>query len=320
MSAASELIASLQTYALDAFNKADIRAGGLNNASFANQPLVFARPLTQYQTVPAPSVPSIPPAPTPAQLAMNFDAALVQVKGVVDSLQDSWLMTYFPAAMPTGFDPLMAQIIDGTIITEAMQEILWERAKQQGLRDVARFEDEAVSRWASRGFSMPGGVLNNQLIMKQQELLHMNAGFAAQQAIKAIDLQVEQTKFAAQIGTQLRLGLINALAQLTDAYARLPQAAADYAGAVARAQQAAYAAISDYYRMIITSSELSLRANIANADNDMKYISTAGSFIGGIIRANVDAQVAGVNVYAQSAAAALSGLTGVATVASTSTS
>lgn len=318
MSAAGDLITSLQGYALNAFNKADVVAAGLPASTFANQPLVFARPLTQYRTIGAPSVPSVPPAPTPAQLTMDFDAALVQVKGVVDSLQDSWLMTYFPAAMPTGFDPLMAQILDGTIITEAMQEILWERAKQQGLRDVARFEDEAVSRWAARGFSMPGGVLNNQLIMKQQELLHMNAGFAAQQAIKAIDLQVEQTRFAAQIGTQLRLGLINALAQLTDAYARLPQAAADYAGAVARAQQAAYAAISDYYRMIITSSELSLRADIANADNDMKYISTAGAFIGAIVRTQSEATIAQTNVYAQSAAAAVSGLTGVATVASAS--
>lgn len=317
MSAAGDLITALQSYAVNAFNKSDVLASGLNTASFANQPLVFARPLTQYQTIPTPSVPVVPPAPTAAQLAVNFDAALVQVKGVVDSLQDSWLMTYFPAAMPTGFDPLMAQILDGTIITEAMQELLWERAKQQGLRDAARFEDTMVSQWASRGFSMPGGVLNNQLIMKGQELLHMNAGFAAQQAIKALDIQVEQTKFAAQIGTQLRLGLINGLAQLVDAYARLPQAAADYAAAVARAQQAAYLAIADYYRMIISSSELSLRANIANADNDMKYVATAGAFIGSVIRSNVDAQVAAVNTYAQAAAAAVSGLTGVATVAST---
>lgn len=316
MSAASDLILSLQGYAQTAFNKADIVAGGLPAAAFANQPLVFARPLTQYQTIPAPSIPSVPPAPTADQLTVDFDAALVQVKGVVDSLQNSWLMAYFPAAMPTGFDPLMAQIISGTIITQAMQDLLWERAKQQGLRDAARFEDTMVQQWASRGFSMPGGVLNNQLILKQQELLHANAGFAAQQAIKALDIQVEQTKFAAQIGTQLRLGLINGLTQLVDAYARLPQAAADYAAAVARAQQAAYLAIADYYRMIISSSELSVRANIANADNDMKYVATAGSFIGGIVRAQVEATVGQTNVYAQSAAAALSGLTGVATVAS----
>lgn len=317
MSAAGDLIAALQSYAVSAFNKADVIAGGLPASTFANQPLVFARPLTQYKTIPTPTIPTVPPAPTAAQLTMDFNAALVQVKGVVDSLQNSWLMQYFPAAMPTGFDPLMAQIINGTIITQAMQELLWERAKQQGLRDAARFEDTMISQWASRGFSMPGGVLNNQLILKGQELLHMNAGFAAQQAIKALDIQVDQTKFAAQIGTQLRLGLINGLTALTDAYARLPQAAADYAAAVSRAQAAAYAAISDYYRMIISSSELSLRADIANADNDMKYVATAGAFIGSIVRSQAEATIAQTNVYAQSAAAALSGLTGVATVAST---
>lgn len=319
MSGASDLLASLQAYAQNAFNRADFLATSQIPAAYqVNQPAVFARPLTQYGTVATPSVPAIPPAPTAAQLSVNFDAALVQVKGVVDSLQTSWLQQYFPAALPTGFDPLMSQIVSGAIITQSMQDILWERAKQQGLREAARFEDEQVKQWASRGFSLPGGVINMQLLVKQQELLHMNAGFAAQQAIKALDIQVEQTKFAAEIGTKLRLGLIDGLSRLVDAYARLPAAAAEYASAVARAQQAAYAAISDYYRMIISASEISLKANMANADNDMKYVASAGQFIGSIIRSQVDASIAQTNVYAQSAAAALSGLTGVASLTTTS--
>lgn len=315
MSTAGDLIASLQQYAQNAFNRADFIATSQIPAAYqVNQPAVFARPLTQYATVGTPSVPAIPPAPTAAMLAVNFDAALVQVKGVVDSLQTSWLQQYFPAALPTGFDPLMAQIISGQIITQAMQDILWSRATAQGLREALRFEDEMVKQWAYRGFALPGGVVNMQLLVKQQELVHMNAGFAAQQAIKALDLQVEQTKFAAEIGTKLRIGLIDGLAKLVDAYARLPAAAAEYASAVARAQQAAYAAISDYYRMIISASEITLKANIANADNDMKYVASAGQFIGNIIRSQVDASVAQTNVYAQSAAAALSGMTGVASI------
>ena len=316
----STLITSLQTYATNAFSKADFIAANLPGFSNSGQPLVFARPLTQYGTVKSPIIPTIPPAPTVAQLAVDFGAALAQVKGVVDGLQNSWLMTYFPAVLPLGLDPLLSQITNGTIITQAMQDILWERAKQQGLREAARYEDAMVSQWASRGFSLPGGVVANQLLVKNQDLLHMNAGFAAQQAIKALDIQIEQTKFAAEIGVKLRLGLIASLTGLVEAYTKLPLAAAEYAGAVARAQQASYAAITEYYRMLLTSSEITLRADMANADNDMKYIATAGTFIGGIVREQVAAAIAETNVYAQSAAAAISGLTGVVSQVNTSTS
>lgn len=314
MSEASDLIDHLKAIADDAFVRSAQVANHLPDTTRTQQGNLYARDLTQYRNVYAPTVPNIPAPPDPSTLMVDFDGTLTKVKLVVDSLQTSWLMQYFPATLPSGLDPLMAQILGGEIITAAEQEILWERAKEQGLRDSLRAQNEIISEWAAKGFSLPGGVVTGLLQVQQQDLFFANADFAAQQAIKAIDLRVDAVKFAAEIGTKLRLGLIDALTRLVDAYARLPSAAAEYASAVANAQRSAYEAVAAYYRALIESSDLTLRADIANSGNDLAYINAAAGFIGTAVGHQVEAAVAETNVFAQTAAAALSGLNGVASV------
>jgi hypothetical protein len=222
-------------------------------------------------------------------------------------------MEYFPAAMPGGLDPLMTTILNGEIVSGVTQEIMWERAKAQGIRDAARAESEAVAQWASRGFSLPGGALNKQIMMVQQDLMFTNADLAAQQALKALDLQVDAVKFAADVGTRLRLGLVQGLTGLITAYSRLPSAAADYASAVAKARRDAYGAIAEYYRAVIAGSEMTLRADIANAENALKHLQIVASYQGQFGANQVNARVAAVDTFAKTASAALSGLNGVAT-------
>lgn len=313
MSEASELINTLKELSLSAFNQAASRADGLNAAGYQTYPFRnhYGIEAADYSTILAPVV-NIPPVPTVDGMIVDFDAALAQVKAVVDSVEDSWLMQYFPAAMPDGFDPLMTQILNGAIVTDAMQELIWERAKGQTQREAARVEDEAVSQWASRGFSLPGGVVVKQTQMIQQELFFANAALAAQQAIKALDLQVDAVKFAAETGTKLRLGLISGLTELISAYSRLPQAASDYASAVANARRSAYGAISEYYRTVLAGSEMTLKAGMANADNALKHLQTVAQYQGQFGANQVHARVAAVDTFAKTASAALSGLNGVA--------
>lgn len=256
----------------------------------------------------------LPSGPDVSALNVDFDAALQQVKGVVDSVQTSWLMKYFPASMPNGFDPLMQLILAGTIVTPAMQEIMWERAKQQGMRDAARVQDEAVVQWASRGFSLPGGAINTTLNRSNQDLFFANADFAAQQAIKALDMQVDAVKFAAEIGTKLQLGLINGLTELVNAYARLPSAAAEYASAVANARRSAYGAVSEYYRLYIENAGLSLKADEANADMHHRYLATAASFMGATMGSHITAVTSAVDSYARTAASTIGGLNNVSSI------
>lgn len=314
MSEASDMVNYLK-------DQAAVAAGGaLSEAlQLANQESASLRAGTYalgalIPTVPAANVPTLPPPPGASTLAVDFDAALAQVRGVVDALSGSWLMQYFPAAMPDGFDPLMDLVLNGAIVSDAMQEIMWERAKAQTARDAARFEDEAVAQWASRGFSLPGGVINKQIQRKNQDLFFANADLAAQQTIKALELQVDAAKFAADVGTKLRLGLIDGLTRLVSVYAQLPVAAANYAAAVAEAKRAAYTAIGEYYRAVIAASDITLKPSIVNAELMQRYVGDLVQVSGTAMGHQVHAAAAGTNALAQVASASLNGLNGVAAV------
>lgn len=314
MSEASDMVNYLK-------DQAAVAAGGaLSEAlQLANQESASLRAGTYalgalIPTVPAANVPTLPPPPGASTLAVDFDAALAQVRGVVDALSGSWLMQYFPAAMPDGFDPLMDLVLNGAIVSDAMQEIMWERAKAQTARDAARFEGEVVSQWASRGFSLPGGVINKQIQRKNQDLFFANADLAAQQTIKALELQVDAAKFAADVGTKLRLGLIDGLTRLVSVYAQLPVAAANYAAAVAEAKRAAYTAIGEYYRAVIAASDITLKPSIVNAELMQRYVGDLVQVSGTAMGHQVHAAAAGTNALAQVGAASLSGLNGIASV------
>ena len=111
----AQLTSSLPPAASDGNNEAQ---------SFANQ---FIKSPDNIKDV---SI-SLPPAPSLDNLLVDFQGALNQVTAVVDGLQHSWLLQYFPASIPGGIDPLLTMIASGTIVTDSMQEIFWSRAKGQ---------------------------------------------------------------------------------------------------------------------------------------------------------------------------------------------
>lgn len=282
-------------------------AGNTEAQGFAAQ---FIKPPLDIANIPI----NLPPAPSPDNLYIDFAGALNEVEGVVNGLQYSWLMKYFPASLPGGLDPLLNMIASGTIVTDSMQEIFWSRAKSQTQRDAARYEDEAVTAWASRGFALPGGVINKQISRKNQDLFNANADLAGQQAVKGLEIQIDSVKFAAEIGTRLRLGLISGITGLVDAYARLPSAAAEYAASLANAKRAAYAAIQEYYKTLISVSQIQVNVAEKNVDNQLRYAEIQAGFISQHTNSYIQATEAATDVYARNMAAALAGVNNVTAI------
>lgn len=252
-----------------------------------------------------------PPVINQNDIDGDFDGTLTKIKTFIDGLQNSWLMKYFPASLPDGLDPLLEMITNGTIVSDALQEIMWERAKQQTSRDARRSKQEAISQWAGRGFSLPGGVMTARIDMINQDLQFTNADLAAQQAIKALDIQVDTVKFAAEIGTQLRLGLINGFTALFTAYARLPSNATEYATGIANAKRTLYSAQNDYYRTLIDNANLTLQADQSNAELHQRYLATSAGFMGQYMSTQVQAATSATQAYANVAAQTLQNVSSV---------
>lgn len=231
-------------------------------------------------------------------------------KTFLDGMNNSWVMKFFPAAVPGGIDTLL-QAVTQSLVPEAIQEIMWSRAKAQGMRDNARFEDEQVTTWASRGFSLPSGVLANQLMMKQQQLAYTNADLAAQQAIKALDIQIDGIKFAADLSVKLQLGLINGMNGLIDAYNKVALAEMDHNAAMTNATNQLFGGVTAYYDTLVKSAATDTQSTLGRADIGIKQDNILQQAWSNLVREKTTAALTSAQVFAQISNSALGGLHGV---------
>jgi hypothetical protein len=265
---------------------------------------------TQVYTLPNNIVSTIQTAMQMYPLGTNY------AKTFLDGMNNSWVMKFFPAAVPGGIDTLL-QAVTQSLVPEALQEIMWSRAKAQGMRDNARFEDEQVTTWASRGFSMPSGVLANQLMMKQQQLAYTNADLAAQQAVKALDIQIDGIKFAADLSVKLQLGLINGMTGLIDAYNKVAAEELHHNEAMTNATNQLFSEVTAYYDTLVKSAATDTQSVLGRADIGTKQDSLLRQAWSDLVREKTTAALTSAQVFAQVSNSALGGLHGVASASVT---
>lgn len=70
------------------------------------------------------------------------------------------------------------------VAADNTQEVAWTRMRDQVAREGARLEDEAVTEFASRGFSLPAGILLSRLNHQRQATLAAAGDAAAQEALR----------------------------------------------------------------------------------------------------------------------------------------
>jgi hypothetical protein len=309
--AVNKILAYMQTMALTESNNV---VAELNNANSGLDsvkynlvngvlPTTTSVP-TQVYTLPDNIVRTIQTAMQMYPLGTNY------AKNFLDGMNNSWVMKFFPAAIPGGIDTLL-QAVTQSLVPEALQEIMWSRAKAQGMRDNARFEDEQVTTWASRGFSMPSGVLANQLMMKQQQLAYTNADLAAQQAVKALDIQIDGIKFAADLSVKLQLGLINGMNGLIDAYNKVASEELNHNAAMTNATNQLFGGVTAYYDTLVKSAATDTQSILGRADIGTKQDGLLRQAWSDLVREKTTAALTGSQVYAQMANAAFGGLHGV---------
>ena len=161
------------------------------------------------------------------------------------------------------------------------------------------------------GSLLPSGVLANQLMMKQQQLAYTNADLAAQQAIKALDIQIDGIKFAADLSVKLQLGLIEGMNGLINAYSRVGMAEMDHNAAMTNATNQLFGGVTAYYDTLVKSAATDTQSVLGRADIGTKQDGLLRQAWSDLVRERTTAAVTGGQVYAQMANAAFGGLHGV---------
>lgn len=235
---------------------------------------------------------------------------------------DEWLDKYFPelnGCLRHQPEETLCAIISGVRpfgVDKTVFELVWHQARDRAYRTVASEKATLEADFSSRGFSLPPGALVDltaQMDYKgQSQIMDVNRD----QAMKDADIKVDLLKHALSLATQLKLGVMDAMARFYMAWISLPDKDLERARIKAQATASFYSALSSYYNVEIAFQELTLKAAQTDAsvdiDVDRNTLTKQGNYMG-----TSGALGSAVNAFADlSGKAALAGSTLSATIES----
>lgn len=280
-------------------------------AAAANSVLVGLPP------IPFPSRPEIevpefnPNVDLGGEFTQAFDNALAAFGPDFEAEAQNFLDTYFPnfaACMQSSVDNWICDTITNgaTGLPTAVENQIWERARAKELMDAARVRSDITAQWASRGWSMPTGMLAEQLLTVDQETSNKISQHARDVAIKQAEIVIDSVKFAIEQGVKVRLGVVAALVDYMRAYMTPWELAVRKAEALVDAKSRLWQSSAAYYNALIGAAELHLKYDQLMIDRGLGANKLTVDQVIGTVNNRVNAAVAAAEAMSNAAAAALS--------------
>ena len=251
------------------------------------------------------------------QRASGMDTAVFDsmygkiINDLTDKFAD-FFITYFPirsTLMPAVEAWLERAITDGgTGINANIERQIWQRDRDRISVEAFSAMDEAMDAFASRGFPMPPGALNAQVIAIQRKRSADIAAVSRDAAIKAFDTEIENVRFAIQQAIDYRTRAIAAAGDYIRALAVAPTIASSLSTQSADAQARLISAAASFYNARIGAADLSVKVASINADNNMRTTVKQADIDVEYSSQRVKAAMAAAETAGQQAAAALNGI------------
>jgi hypothetical protein len=237
----------------------------------------------------------------------------------------TFIATYFPnvsACLQANADNWICNMIvnGGNGIPQSVSDQIWQRARENVLKEVAATRDMAYNEWAARGFSLPVGALQARLMQIDQQRIDKTAELARETAIKNIEIQIENIRFAVKAAIEVRIAAARAAIDYVRQYLQAYENATERAKAMVYARWQFYGVINDYYRAVAAIESLDVevkKGNVLNTYHDNELFVKAAAE-GTKIR--TDAAIAAAQALGQAAAAALGAQNTLAATMDTTTS
>lgn len=154
--------------------------------------------------------------PTAPELALPVFDGLLGEAPQTPNLAFSFAEEQYSSTLLTAMRSHLSAWVDGdaTGLAPAVEEALWNRARDREQRAGAQLGEDALRQFASRGFSRPPGALAIAL-QKAAQAVNDNSVTASREiAIKQAELEQANRKFAFETAWQIESGLINYMGQI----------------------------------------------------------------------------------------------------------
>lgn len=193
----------------------------------------------------------------------------------LDAESDAWVEKYFPeinGCFKSQPEETLCAIISGTRpfgVDKTVFEQVWNQARDRAYRTANSEVHTLNAAFSARGFTLPPGALVDLVAGAERKATDVVLDVNRDQAMKDADIKVDLLKVALQLATQLKLGVMAAMADFYRVWVTLPDKDIERARIRAQAMGAFYAALSSYYNVEIAFQELTLRAASADAGVDI---------------------------------------------------
>lgn len=235
-----------------------------------------------YSTLAAPTInftPAViePPVNIPST-ATGLDTALYDDKysQIITDLSDQFEQffdDYFPAndaAMAAAQSWLTrALTTGGTGLSSSVEAQIVARDRARVQRDAQRASEAVMETFAARGFPLPPGAAVHAVTVANQQAAELSAQSSRDIAIKQMELEIENVRFAVQQVINERVSSIQAAGDYIRTLAIGPEIAARLATSSADAQARLISAATGYYSARIRVEELRYDVAKTNAGNTL---------------------------------------------------
>ena len=201
---------------------------------------------------------------------------------------DKWVEKYFPeinGCFKSQPEETLCAIIGGSRpfgVDKTVFEQVWNQARDRAYRTANSETATINATFSTRGFTLPQGAMVDLIAQSERRATDVVLDVNRDQAMKDADIKVDLLKVALQLATQIKLGVMSAMADFYRLWITLPDKDIERARIRAQAMSAFYSALSSYYNVEIAFQELTLRAATADAgvdiDVDRNRLSHEGHF------------------------------------------
>lgn len=245
----------------------------------------------------------------------RFETEKASLVEWLEGLFTEFFVTYYPLSSDA-FDEAMAWLVNtitngGTGIPAEIENQIWQRHRDKIQTSSLQAQNSAYADFSARGFSLPPGALTARLDGIRNEGILKLAEVSRDVAIKQVEIEIDNIKFAVKEAIDARLKALAAAADYVKAMALGPEIATKLVDSSQDSQARLISATADFYRARLSRDELSYKAWATLMEQKGRDGATNTDAWGKGIDSKVRAAVGAADSYGRTAAAALQSLVSV---------